>query len=140
VTHPRVRALVLAVVVGAATSGGACTEDGGSDEELCALVEDTTAYTGRFGEGLDPTDTERALEQLRSARTDLTRLRAAAPSAVDDALDDELAYVDALIEVIETVDPADPVRVVNAVNALEDERSAADVAALELQDFAEETC
>ncbi|HJR26064.1 MAG TPA: hypothetical protein VJ804_11355 [Acidimicrobiales bacterium] len=137
-TRGRTRTLVLALALGAGAT--ACSDDGGSDEELCALVEDTTAYDGRFGEGLDPTDTERALEQLESARADLTRLRAAAPSAVDDALDDELAYVDALIEVLETVDPTDPVVVVNAVNALEEERAAADVAALELQAWAEETC
>ena len=134
--RPLAVAAALALVAGAA----ACSGDGGSDEELCALVEDTSAYEGRFGEGLDPTDTERALEQLESARADLTRLRAAAPSAVDDALDDELTYVDALIDVLETADPADPVVVVNAVNSLEEERAAADVAALELKAWAEETC
>ena len=119
---------------------GACSDDGGSPEELCALVEDGAAFSGRFGEGLDPTDTTRALSELRSVRADLGRFRAAAPSEVDDALDDEITYVDALIEVIETVDPEDPAAVVNAVNALEEERAAADVAALELQAFEEERC
>ena len=138
---PRTGTLLLSLALGAAAvGGGGCSDDGGSDEELCALVEDATAFEGRFGEGLDPTDTERALEQLRSARADLARLRAAAPSAVDGALDDELAYIDALIDVVETVDPADPNAVVRAVNALEEQRAAADVAALELQEWADETC
>jgi hypothetical protein len=130
-------ALVALLVV---ATGAACSDDGGSDEELCALVEDSSAYAGRFGQGLDPTDTERALEQLRSARADLARLRAAAPSSVRGALDDELRYVDALVDVIEDVDPEDPGAVVAAVNALEDQRAAADVAALELAAWAEEAC
>jgi hypothetical protein len=142
VTDRRVRAglLSLALVLGAGPVAVACSDDGGSDEELCALVRDTTAYQGRFGEGLDPTDADRALEQLRSARADLVRLRAAAPSAVDGALDDEVTYLDAIIQVIEDVDPADPNAVVRAVNALEEQRAAADVAALELQQWADETC
>jgi len=141
VTGLRVRAVLLSsALLAGAVAGAGCSDDGGSDEELCALVEDTTAFEGRFGEGLDPTDTERALDQLRSARGDLTRLRAAAPSSVDGALDDELAYVDALVDVIETADPAQPDAVVRAVNALDEKRAAADVAALELQGWADETC
>jgi hypothetical protein len=138
VTRRGAGALLLAVALVALGAG--CSDDGGSDEALCALVGDTSAFTGRFGEGLDPTDTERALDQLGSARADLRRLRAAAPSAVDDALDDELAYVDALIEVIETVDAADPADVVVAINALDEERAAAEVAALELEDWTDEAC
>ncbi len=129
--------LVLAVAGGSAV---ACSDSGGSDEELCALLGDGTDYADLFDQGLDPTDTERALAQLRAARLDLGRLRAAAPSEVDDDLDDEIAYVDAVIEVIEEEDPDDPAAVVRAVNALEEQRAAADVAGLELQAFANQAC
>jgi hypothetical protein len=71
---------------------------------------------------------------------DLGELQGVAPSSVRGALDDELVYVEAVIEVLETVDPDDAAAVVAAINALEDERDAAEVASLELAAFQAEHC
>jgi hypothetical protein len=131
-------AAVVALCVALAT--GCSDDDGGSSEELCALVGDGRAFATLFEDGLDPTDTERALAQLEAASVDLGELRAVAPSSVRGALDDELAYVEAVLEVLETVDPDDAAAVVAAINALEDERDAAEVASLELAAFQAEHC
>jgi hypothetical protein len=138
----RARLLTAAGVVAlAVVLAGACSEEeSGSPDQLCALVGDGRAFTGLFEQGFDPTDTERALAQLQAAAVDLAELREAAPSEVRDAIDDEVAYVDALLEVVEDVDPDDPAAVVDAVNALDGERDAAEVAALELQAFQTEHC
>ena len=48
--------------------------------------------------GFDPSDTERALAQLRHARVTLGELHDAAPGEVRDDIEVEIAYVQALID------------------------------------------
>ncbi len=133
-------AAALALALALALAVGCSDDDAGTSEELCALVGDGGSFTALFEQGFDPTDTERALAQLEAASVDLAELRAAAPSSVRDAIDAEVAYVDALLDVVEDVDPDDPAAVVNAVNGLDEERDAAEVAGLELQAFEAEHC
>jgi Spy/CpxP family protein refolding chaperone len=131
-------ALAAAVVVVAAA---ACSDDdgGGTAAELDALVADGR-HAGLFSDGFDPTDRDRALAQLRAAEVDRDELRAAAPGDLRAASDDEIRYVEALVEAVEGTDPDDPAQVVAAVNALDDEREAAEVAALDLAAFQAEQC
>jgi hypothetical protein len=136
-----VRVAALAIAGGLALGGSACSDDGsGSAEELCAVLDGGRSFGTLFEGGLDPTDTERSLEQLRVAHVDLEQLRDAAPSEVRDDLEVELDYVESLIEVLETVDPDDPAAVVAAVNALADQRGAVEAAAIELRAFQTDNC
>jgi hypothetical protein len=119
---------------------GACSDGGGSADQLCALVGDGRGFTDVFQQGLDPTDTEKALAQLKVASIDLDQLHDAAPSEVRGALRDEIAYVDALTGVLARVDPDDTGAVVAAVNGLRDEREAATRGAARLRTFQTEQC
>ena len=121
---------------------GACTDDdgGGSAEELCSVVGDGRSFTALFEQGFDPTDTQRAQSQLSAAKVDLDQLRRAAPAEVRDDLDAEIAYLEAVEEVLRAEDPDDPAAVVAAINALDEERSAAQVASLVLGEFEAEHC
>ena len=131
----------LALVPALLLTAVACTDgDGGSAEELCSVVGDGRSFTALFEQGFDPTDTARAQSQLSAAKVDLDQLRRAAPSEVRDDLDAEIAYLEAVEEVLRTEDPDDPAAVVAAINALDDERSAAQVASLVLGEFEAEHC
>jgi hypothetical protein len=130
-------ALGLAALTGAV---GACSKEHGSPEALCSVLGDGRAYTALFEQGFDPTDSQRALAQVQAARVDLDQLRDAAPADVRDDLDKEMAYLDAVKGVIERVDPDDPAAVVAGINDLSDERSAAQVASLELRSFEQVHC
>jgi hypothetical protein len=135
-----VRAIAAALAGGLALLTVACSEDGGSAEELCAVLDGGRSFGTLFEGGLDPTDTERALEQLRVARVDLEQLHDAAPSEVRDDLQVELDYVEALTEVVETVDPDDPAAVVDAVNALGERKAAVEAAAVRLRAYEADHC
>ena len=134
------RPLAAAVLLTVAAGLGACSDDGGNPEQLCSLVGDGRAFTDVFEHGLDPTDTDRALAQLKVASIDLEQLHDAAPSEMRGALRDEIAYVDALTDVLERVDPDDAAAVVAAVNALDAEREAATRGATRLRSFQDEHC
>jgi hypothetical protein len=135
------RAAVAAVaLLAVVTLGGGCSSGkSGSPEQLCSIVG-----SGRFGElfqrGLDPTDTDQALAQLRAAAIDLGQLRDAAPSEVRSAVKDELAYISAVTQVLQDVSPDDPAAVVNAVNALKAQRDAAQAASATLQAYQRAHC
>lgn len=104
-----------------ATALVACGDDEeGSVEELCAALEDRSAFSAVF-EGFDPTDTDRAIEQLRTARVQLGELRDAAPREIHDELDIEIDGVQQLIEALEGVEPGNSTEAIEAVRALEDE-------------------
>jgi len=135
-----VRIAALAIAGGLALGGMACSDDSGSAKELCAALDSGRSFGTLFEGGLDPTDTVRALEQLRVAQVDLEQLRDVAPSEVRDDLDVELEYVGALIEVLETVDPDDPAAVVAAVNALGDRKGSVEAAAIQLRAFQTDHC
>lgn len=130
-------ALGLAALAGALA---ACSKDGGSPEALCSVLGDGRAFTALFEQGFDPTDAQHALAQLEAARVDLDQLRDAAPAEVRDDLQTEMRYLDAMTAVIEHVDPDDPAAVVAGINDLSDERSAAQVASLELRSFEQVHC
>lgn len=131
-------ALVLAATV--VLGMGACHDDAGDADQLCASLGDGRAFTALFEHGFDPTDTERALTQLEAARVDLDQLHDAAPAEVRDDLQQEVRYLDAVKDVLQRVDPDDPAAVVAAINDLSDERSAAQVASLELRSFEQVHC
>ena len=135
------RAAGLLAAAALAVAGAACSKgSGGSVAEVCAVLGDGRAYTALFDQGFDPTDTQRALTQLQAARVDLQQLREAAPKDLRDDIDAEADYLDAVLHVIDTVDAEDPAAVVAGINALESERSAAQVASLELRTFEETSC
>ncbi len=129
--------LLLAAVSIVACSGG---DDAGTAEELCSVVGDGRSFTALFDQGFDPTDTQRALSQLAAAKVDLDQLRRAAPSEVRDDLDAEIRYLDAVTGILRGEDPDDPAAVVAAINGLSEERSAAQVASLVLEEFQTEHC
>jgi hypothetical protein len=59
---------------------------------------------------------------------------------VRDDLEAEIDYLDAVLGVLERTDPDDPAAVVKGVNDLRDERSAAQVAGLELRSYETSHC
>src|SRR3546814_15112585 len=87
----------------------ACSDDEeGSTEELCAALGDGGGFADTFQDGLDPTDTDTALEQLRSARVELGELQSVAPSEVRGDGSTLVDYVQALPDARTAVDPGDP--------------------------------
>jgi hypothetical protein len=131
------RALVL--VLSCAVALAACGSDEGSAEELCDAVRGEAGRLDVF-EGFDPTDTETALDQLRSARVVLGDLRDAAPAEVRDDLSIEIDYVQALVEGLEGVDGQDAEATVAVVQQIADEHPDVAAAQAELTAFAEESC
>lgn len=117
----------------------ACRDGGGSVDELCEAVRSDRSTAAVFS-GFDPSDTERALEQLRQARLTLGELRDAAPSEARDDIDVEIAYVQALIDGLASLaepEPAQSVEVFRQVTA--DHPGVADAAA-NLAAFSQEHC
>lgn len=104
------------------------------------MVGDGRSFSALFEQGFDPTDTQRARSQLAAAQVDLDQLRRAAPAEVRDDLDAEIRYLDAVAAVLEQEDPDDPAAVVAAINGLSEERSAAQVASLVLEEFEAQHC
>jgi hypothetical protein len=129
----------MAVVLLAVVGGGCSDGKGGSAEQLCGIVG-SGSFSDLFSSGFDPTDTDRALAQLRAATVDLDQLHDAAPSEVRGAVQDELSYLTALTKVLEDVDPDDPAAVVTAVNALRAQRTAAQAASAKLQTYQDAHC
>lgn len=117
----------------------ACSDDGGSAEELCAAVREQPGLTSAFA-GFDPTDTEQALEQLRAARVTLGELRRAAPSEVRDDLTVEIRYLQDLVRGLETVDGSDTAETVALVQQITNEHPGVTDAAANLAAFAAESC
>jgi hypothetical protein len=134
------RAAAAAAVLLLAVVGGACSDGkGGSARQLCGIVG-SGSFSELFQSGFDPTDTDRALAQLRAATVDLDQLHDAAPSEVRGAVTDEQAYIDALTKVLEDVSRDDPAAVVAAVNGLGAQRTAAQAASARLQAYQDAHC
>jgi hypothetical protein len=131
----------LAGALGSAVGAGCSGDDGGggSAQELCALLGPTSGFAD-LAKDFDPTDHDRALEQLGSMRVELDRLRAAAPEEVRDALDTESDYVDDLTAALEGVGPDDATAAARAVNDLAGEAAKATLASGELQRFEADHC
>lgn len=129
-------AALVALVVSALA---ACTDDGGSAEELCRAVSRSDELTTSF-QGFDPTDPATALEQLRPARVTLGELLDAAPEEVRDDLQVEIDYLQALIETLEEVEPGDAVESALQVQAVTDAHPQITDAAAALAAFAEREC
>ncbi len=128
------------MVLAGALALTACTDDGGgSAAELCAAIGDGQALSRVF-EAFDPTDTDRALDQLRTARVRLGELHDLAPSEVQGALTTEIQYVQALIDGLEAAPADDPAAAVAAVNGLDEQRAAVEQANAELEAFEEREC
>lgn len=128
-----------AIAVIAVVALAACGDDGGSAGELCDIVR-TDRTVGAVFAGFDPTDTERALEQLRAARVTLGELLDAAPDEVRDDLTTEIEYVQALIDGLEGVTDGDAERAVEVVQQVTDEYDTVGDAAAALAAFSQESC
>ncbi len=128
-----------ALAAGLALAVSACGGDEGSAEELCNLMRTDRTISTVFA-GFDPTDTERALEQLRAARVTLGELRDAAPDEVRDDLDVEIAYVQDLIDGLSAVEGGDAAEAVEVVRAITTEHGGVADAAAALTAFGDERC
>ena len=117
---------------------GACAEDEGSTEELCAAVAEDGVTTTL--QGFDPTNPEAALDQLRDARVKLGDLLDAAPDDVADDLQTEIDYVQALVDVLDDVEPGDATESALRIQAVTDAHPGVDEAAANLAAFAEAEC
>ena len=120
-------------------SGGGCSEDGGSAEELCAAVRRDPTTLSVFS-GFDPSDASGALNRLRTARVSLGELRDAAPDEVRDDLDVEIAYVQALIDGLSSLEGTDAADAVEVVRQVTEDHPDVDEAAAELVAFSAEHC
>lgn len=129
----------LAVALLCATALAACRSDKGSIEELCTAVRADRSTVAVFS-GFDPSNTERALEQLRAARVTLGELRDVAPDEVRDDLDVEIAYVQALVDGLAGLEGADPAQAVEVVRQVTEDHPEVADAAGELASFSEEHC
>lgn len=127
-------AAVLATVTLLGCGGG-----GGSVKELCTAVRANGSSAAVFS-GFDPSDTERALEQLRSARVTLGELRDAAPKEVRDELGVEIAYIQALIDGLAPLDGSDAARAVEVVRQVTADHPKVTEAAATLDAFTKEQC
>jgi hypothetical protein len=123
----------------AATGLLACGDDGGSAEALCEVVRTDRSVAAVFS-GFDPTDTERALEQLRTARVTLGELRDAAPEEVRDDLGVEIDYVQALIEGLDGIEAGDASQAVEVVRQVTNDHADVGDAAANLATFSQERC
>ncbi|MGH9274443.1 MAG: hypothetical protein ACRDZU_07335, partial [Acidimicrobiales bacterium] len=85
-------------------------------------------------------DPVQALDQLRSARVTLGELRDAAPGELRDALDVEIAYVQALVDELQALDDTDAAAAVEVVRQVTAEHPDVDAAAAELSAYAAEHC
>lgn len=115
-----------------------CSDDEGSADELCAALAQADV-TGLFAD-FDPTETESALDQLRTARVQLGQLHDAAPGEVRDDLQVEIDYVQALIEGLEQVPAGDPTAAAVEVQAVTDAHPDVQAAAEDLEAFAADHC
>jgi hypothetical protein len=118
---------------------GACSDDDGSAEELCAALADTEGRATLFAD-FDPTDADAALDRLRLARVQLGELQAAAPRGVRDALQTEIDYVQALVDALEEVPPGDATAAATAVQGVTDDHPEVQAAADELESFVAREC
>ena len=109
---------------------GACAEDEGSAEELCAAVAEDGRHHQRSRASTRPTPRPRST-QLRDARVTLGDLLDAAPEEVRDDLQVEIDYVQALIEVLEDVEPGDATESALQIQAVTDAHPGVDEAAAE---------
>lgn len=134
---PRRRAAVALGVAGSIWLG-ACSDEG-SAQELCDAVRSDRSIAAVFA-GFDPTDAERALDQLRTARVTLGELRDAAPEELRDDLAVEIDYVQALIDGLETVDRTDAAQSAEVVREVTAEHPDVDDAAAALAEFSQERC
>jgi len=127
--------VALVVALGLA----ACSDESGSAEELCAALGAADGLATVFA-GFDPTDSEAALDQLRTARVELGELQEAAPSDVRDDLQVEIDYVQALIDGLEQVPAGDPAAAAAMVQSVTDAHPDVQAAADGLEAYAAASC
>jgi len=118
---------------------GACRDGGGSVEELCEAVRSDRSTAAVFS-GFDPSDTERALEQLREARLTLGELRDAAPGEVRDDIDVEIAYVQALVDGLAALTEPEPAQSVEVFRQVTADHPGVAEAAATLAAYSEKNC
>ena len=131
------RAAALCAV--ALVASGACSDDEGSAEELCATVRRDPTTLSVFS-GFDPSDAPDALERLRTARVSLGELRDAAPDEVRDDLDVEIASIQALIDGLSSLEGTDAADAVEVVRRVTEDHPDVDEAAASLAAFADDHC
>lgn len=127
----------LALVTVAALVG--CGSGGGSTDDLCNAVHSDRSIAAVFS-GFDPTNAERALDQLRSARVTLGNLRDAAPDEVRDDLDVEIDYVQALVDGLAALDGGDASQAVEVVRQVTADHPDVANAAAALETWSQKSC
>jgi hypothetical protein len=129
-------ALAAALVASLVAS---CGDDDGDVEAFCPLVADRAGLAA-MTEGFDPSDRDRALEQLRAIRVELGELRAAAPSEIRGDLDTQIDAAQGLIEALDAVPPGDPAAAVEAVRAAQADMDDLPEATANLEAWTAEHC
>jgi hypothetical protein len=130
------RTAAAAVAVLVLVSG---CRDEGSSAALCEEVTSADGFASTF-QDFDPTDPERALDQLRGARVRLGELYDDAPDEARDDLQVEIDYVQALIDALEGVEPGDAGESALQIQAVTQAHPDVDEAAARLAAYAEEEC
>lgn len=131
-------ALGVAAVLAVALVSG-CGDDAGDAEAFCPLVADRAGLAA-MTEGFDPSDRERALEQLRAIRVELGELRVAAPSEIRGDLDTQIDAAQGLIDALDATPPGDPAAAVEAVRAAQADMDALPEATASLEAWTAEHC
>jgi transposase len=132
-------ALAVAAVALAAASVAGCGDDDGDAEAFCPLVADRAGLAA-MTENFDPSDRDRALEQLRAIRVELGELRAAAPSEIRGDLDTQIDAAQDLIDALVEVPPGDPAAAVEAVRAAQADMDDLPQATSNLETWTAENC
>jgi hypothetical protein len=114
-------------------------DEAGSAEELCGLLHDRGQYAAVV-EGFEPSDVAGSLDRLRRARSELGRLRAAAPPEVHTDLDVQLQAVEVLVGALEDVPPGDAAAAGEAVRSVEPELSEVPAAYARLEQWTAINC
>lgn len=134
--NPWVRGIAAAALV---VLGSACGGDGGSAEALCRALGQQDGVSTTF-KNFDPSDTEAALDQLRTARVTLGELLDEAPGPVRDDLQVEIDYVQALIDALELVEPGDATQAALQVYEVTEAHPNVEASAATLAAYAEREC
>jgi hypothetical protein len=135
----RSAALVLGAALAATSLTGCGDDDGDAAETFCPLVADRAGLAA-MTENFDPSDRDRALEQLRAIRVELGELRAAAPSEIRGDLDTQIDAVQGLIDALDAVPPGDPAAAVEAVRAAQADMDGLPEATSNLEAWTAENC
>jgi hypothetical protein len=132
-------AATVATVLLVASLIGCSSSQSGSAAAFCPLVKDLGRFDTIF-DSFDNTDSTRALAQLEQGRSELVKLRDAAPGEIKDDLSVLIDLVDKLIKAVHQVDPKHPETARAAVAKISKDFTKADAANVTLESFRQTNC